>query len=134
MFPRIEGLRLHFINNHEPGDFSALAASSNLWDKPADFDASRFDDLMNSLCVLAEARNITWMGAVRLDASFVNDPAKGWRLGALSFLHSALSFDDAAQEQTEKLELGNVDENIIRNLDGAGSFRANRLQDLAGPE
>jgi len=27
-----------------------------------------------------------------------------------------------------------VDENIIRNLDGAGSFRANRLQDLAGPE
>lgn len=34
----------------------------------------------------------------------------------------------------EKLEQGKVDENIIRNLDGAGSFRANRLRDLVGPD
>jgi hypothetical protein len=29
MLPRIEGLRLHFINNQTPRLFSALAASSN---------------------------------------------------------------------------------------------------------
>jgi DNA-binding CsgD family transcriptional regulator len=110
----------------------------NLWDELADFDASRSDEtlshLMGGLCALAGACNITWMGAVRLDASFVNDPAKGWRPGALSFLHSALPLDTAVREQTEKLEQGNVDENIIRNLDGAGSFRANRLRDLVGQE
>jgi hypothetical protein len=109
-----------------------------LWDELADFDASRSDEalihLMNSLCALAEAQNITWMGSVRLDESFPNDPAKGWRPGVVSFLHSALPLDAAVREQTEKLELGNVDENIIRNLDGAGSFRANRLRDLVGPE
>jgi DNA-binding CsgD family transcriptional regulator len=109
-----------------------------LWDELADFDASRSDEalshLMNGLCVLANAWNITWMGAVRLDESFPNDPAKGWRPGALSFLHSALPLDTAVREQTEKLEQGNVDENIIRNLDGAGSFRANRLRDLVGPD
>jgi hypothetical protein len=30
MLPRIEGLRLHFINNQTPRLFSALAASSNI--------------------------------------------------------------------------------------------------------
>jgi hypothetical protein len=30
MLPRIEGLRLHFINNQTPRLFSALAASSNM--------------------------------------------------------------------------------------------------------
>lgn len=117
---------------------SNMDSIHDLWDELADFDASRSDEalthLMNGLCALAKARNITWMGAVRLDASFVNDPAKGWRPGALSFLHSAPPLDAAVREQTEKLELGNVDENIIRNLDGAGVFRANRLRDLVGPE
>jgi DNA-binding CsgD family transcriptional regulator len=42
--------------------------------------------------------------------------------------------DAAAHEQTGKLELGDVDETTLRNLAGAGVFRANRLQDLAGPE
>jgi hypothetical protein len=36
MLPRIEGLRLHFINNQTPRLFSALAASSN----------SRIDELL----------------------------------------------------------------------------------------
>ena len=110
----------------------------NLWDELADFDASRSDEalsrLMGDLCALAGACNITWMGAVRLDTSFPGDPVKGWRPRVIRHQHPALSLDDAAREQTEKLELGNVDETTIRNLADAGSFRANRLRDLVGPE
>jgi DNA-binding CsgD family transcriptional regulator len=110
----------------------------DLWDELADFDASRSDEalahLMGGLCSLAGARNVTWMGAVRLDTSFPDDPAKGWRPRVVNFLHATQPLDAAVREQTEKLELGNVDENIIRNLDGAGTFRANRLRDLVGPE
>ena len=73
-------------------------------------------------------------GTVRLDTSFPDDPAKGWRPRVFHFLHPAPPLDASAQEQTDKLELGDVDENIIRNLADAGTFRANRLRDLAGPE
>lgn len=109
-----------------------------LWDELADFDAGRSDEalahLMGGLCALARAWNISWIGAVRLDASFPGDLAKGWRPRVVSFLHPAPPLDAKAREQTERLEQGDVDENIIRNLDGAGAFRANRLRDLVGPE
>lgn len=110
----------------------------NLWDELADFGADRSDEalshLMGGLCALAGAWNSIWMGAVRLDTSFPGDPVKGWRPRVIRHQHPAPPLEAAAREQTEKLELGNVDENIIRNLDGAGTFRANRLRDLVGPE
>jgi DNA-binding CsgD family transcriptional regulator len=109
-----------------------------LWDKLADFDASHSDEaliqFMASLCALASAWNATWIGALRMDTSFPGDPIKGWRPHVVRRLYPAPHIDASIQEQTEKLERGNVDENIIRNLDGAGTFRANRLQDLVGPE
>jgi DNA-binding CsgD family transcriptional regulator len=110
----------------------------DLWDELADFDAARSDQalahLMGALCALAGACNISWMGAVRLDTSVPGDKAKGWRPRIVSFLLPAQPLDAAVLEQTEKLERGEVDETIIRNLDDAGVFRANRLRDLVGPE
>jgi DNA-binding CsgD family transcriptional regulator len=130
--------RRTMIQSEQKTTNGGMDFAHGLWDELADFDASRSDEalthLMNGLCALAEARNITWMGAVRLDESFPDDPAKGWRPGTVCFLHPAQPLDTAVREQTEKLEQGNVDENIIRNLDGAGSFRANRLRDLVGPD
>ncbi len=109
-----------------------------LWDELADFDASSSDQalthLMESLCALAGAWNITWMGAVRLDTSFPDDPAMGWRPRVITFLRPTPPLDAAIQEQTDKLEQGDIDETTVRNLDGAGVFRANRLRDLVGPE
>jgi|APLak6261667961_1056064.scaffolds.fasta_scaffold00560_1 DNA-binding CsgD family transcriptional regulator len=109
-----------------------------LWDELADFDASRPDEalfqFMESLCLLVGAWDASWMGAVRMDTSFPDDPIKGWRPHIVRHLHPASQIDTAVQEQTEKLERGDVDESTIRNLDGAGSFRANRLRDLVGPE
>ncbi|HEY8034108.1 MAG TPA: helix-turn-helix transcriptional regulator [Methylobacter sp.] len=109
-----------------------------LWDELADFDASRSDEaliqFMANLCALAGAWNATWIGAVRMDTSFPGDPIKGWRPHFVRRLHTTPHIDTAIQEQTEKLEQGDVDENIIRNMDGVGTFRANRLRDLVGPE
>lgn len=109
-----------------------------LWDELADFDASRSDEalihLMEKLCALAGAWNVSWMGTVRLDGSFAGDPVKGWRPRSIRFLHPSPPLDDAVQEQVEKLEQGIVDITTIRNAEGAGAFRANRLQDLVEPE
>lgn len=110
----------------------------DLWDKLADFDASRSDEallqFMENLCALVGAWDVSWMGAVCMDTSFPGDPIKGWRPHAIRRLHPSPHIDTAIQEQTKKMEYGDVDENIIRNLDGVGTFRANRLRDLVGPE
>lgn len=110
----------------------------NLWDELADFGADRSDQamahLMQGLCALTGAWNITWIGAVRLDASSPGDPTKGWRPRVIRHLHHSPPVDIAAREQTDSLEQGNIDETTVRNLDGAGTFRANRLRDLVSPE
>lgn len=120
-----------------------MGADSNdfihtLWDELADFDAAHSDEalthLMAGLCTLAGAHNILWMGAVRLDTTFPGDPVKGWRPRVMHHLHPSVPLHDAAWEETEKLEQGVVDITTIRNTENAGTFRANRLCDLVGPE
>jgi DNA-binding CsgD family transcriptional regulator len=107
-----------------------------LWDELADFDAAHSDEalehLMGRLCTLAGAWNALWMGAVRLDGTFPGDPVKGWRPGFIRYLYPAPALDDAAVEH-KKLDQGVVDITTIRNVDGAGAFRANRLRDLVDP-
>ena len=109
-----------------------------LWDELAGFDAARSDEalshFMSQLCTLAGASNASWMGTVRLDDSFPEDPVKGWRPRSIRFLHPTPPLDDAVREQVGKLEQGIVDITTIRNVEGAGTFRANRLCDLVGPE
>jgi len=109
-----------------------------LWDELADFDAARSDEalshLMGKLCVLAGAWNIAWVGIVRLGAAFPCDPIKGWRPRIVRYLNPSPPLEDNAREQMAKLEQGIVDVTSIRNAEGAGAFRANRLCDLVGPE
>jgi len=109
-----------------------------LWDELSDFDASRSDEalthLMRHLCALAGARNVAWMGSVRMDASFPDDPVKGWRAPLVRFLRPSLQLDDAARAQRELMKEGVVDITTIRNAEGAGTFRANRLRDLVDEE
>lgn len=109
-----------------------------LWDELADFDAARPDEALNHLmvrlCTLAGAWNITWIGAVRLDATSSGDPVKSWRPRVIRHLNPSPPLADAAQAQAERLEQGVVDITTIRNVDGAGTFRANRLRDLVDPD
>ncbi|BBI99982.1 hypothetical protein FGKAn22_16750 [Ferrigenium kumadai] len=110
----------------------------NLWDQLADFDAAHSDEaltlLMEGLCTLAGAWNVSWMGVVRLDTSFPGDPVKGWRPRLAHFLHPSPPLNDAVREQMDELEQGIVDVTTIRGAEGAGAFRAMRLCDVAGPE
>jgi DNA-binding CsgD family transcriptional regulator len=110
----------------------------NMWDELSDFDAARSDEalahLMNGLCTLVGAWNIVWVGVVRLDTTFPGDPVKGWRPRLIRYLYPSPPLDNNAREQTEKLEQGVVDVTTLRNAEGAGVFRANRLRDMVGPK
>ena len=108
-----------------------------LWNKLADFEASQADEalrhLMAELCDLVEAQNAVWVGAVRLAGNFPGDPVNGWRPRTVVHMQPTRPMLDAVREQTEKLETGDVDETILRNVAGAGTFRVNRLVDLVSP-
>lgn len=105
-----------------------------LWDALADFDAARSDSallhLMRQLCVLAGGCNVIWFGGVRLGASLPGDPLKGWRVRSARFLHPSRVLERTAVEQMKLLDVGPVDVSTIRNVEGAGVFRAHRLRDL----
>ena len=45
-----------------------------------------------------------------------------------------MPLDNHAQERTEELEQGVIDVTTIRNAEGAGTFRANRLRDIVDSE
>ena len=109
-----------------------------MWDELADFDAARADEaltyLMTSLCRIVDAQNALWIGAVRMDANLLGDPAHGWRPRATRFLKPSKLLDSNVKEQARKLEKGSLDETTIRNIALAGSFRVNRFVDLASEE
>lgn len=109
-----------------------------LWDELADFDAARIDEaldhLMASLCDLIHAQNANWFGAVRLADLLPGDPAHGWRPHGMRYLHPTKQAIQRSQELIKQLEQGCLDETAIRNIALAGSYRANRLVDLASSD
>lgn len=109
----------------------------SIWDKLAEFDASRHDDaldyLLRALCDLVDARNASWIGTVRLPATAPGDPIRGWRPRLVRFLHPAEALNAAVKEATARLEDAAIDVTIVNNVAGAGRLRANRLVDLAPP-
>lgn len=110
-----------------------------LWDELADFEAAESDaalgHLMAALCKLVDAQNISWIGSVRLDGALPGDPVHGWRVRHVRFLHPFALADNAVREQIKGLEQGdNIDLTTVRNVAMAGTFRANRLCDLAPAE
>lgn len=115
-------------------DDNRLERIHTLWDELADFDAARIDDalahLLNGLCTLVDAQNACWFGAVRMTDILPGDPVHGWRPRPVRYLHPSSPLNDVAKEQVKLLEQGSVDATTIRNVELAGSFRANRLVDL----
>ncbi len=109
-----------------------------LWDELADFQAAQADEslhhLMRELCRLVDAQTANWIGAVRMDGNIPNDPVKGWRPRTVVHLAPFPQLHESVQEQTRQLEEGEVDITTVRNVAGAGTFRANRLADLVPPE
>lgn len=106
-----------------------------LWDELADFDAAHVDEaldhLMAAVCELIDAQNANWFGTVRMTDVLPGDPVHGWRPRGIRYLRPTRQTDLRFKELVKKLERGSMDETAVRNVSMAGSYRANRLADLA---
>lgn len=109
-----------------------------LWDELADFDAAHateaLDYLLASLCRLVDAQNASWFGAVRMSDIGPGDPLSGWRPRCVHYLHPSTPLDNVTKENIENIEQGRVDVTMVRQVAMAGTFRTNRLIDLASRE
>jgi len=108
-----------------------------IWDTLADFDASKVDEalayLQTRLCELVNAQNADWIGVVHL-VTFPGDPVSGWRPPVVRLLHHNEGFLTSIKEQRKNLELGIVNDVVIRMIGQSGNFRARRLCDLMPAE
>ncbi len=71
---------------------------------------------------------------MRLSGDFPDDPLSGWRPRVISHLHAFPELVKGAQQGAKQIERGEMDTTTIRNVAGAGTFRVNRLADIAPPE
>lgn len=109
-----------------------------LWDELADFDAARADESLNfllaGLCELVDAQNACWFGTVRMTDILPGDPVHGWRPRCVHLLHPTKELDKMIEQHADDIERGETNITMVRNTELAGSFRVNRLADLAPPE
>jgi DNA-binding CsgD family transcriptional regulator len=107
----------------------------SLWDELADFDASRadvaLDHLMAVLAAILDAQNANWFGSVRMADNAHGDVTRGWRARALRYLHPVPELEARTRDAIKKLEQGKIDVSTARNIELSGTFRVNRLVDLA---
>lgn len=105
-----------------------------LWDDLADFEVARTEValtyLLEQLCALANAQTGYWLGAVRVDAASSADPLKGWRPRVIRYLHDDGERRRQFRRLATGLENGGIDPSIVKQLEGAGQFRAARQSDL----
>lgn len=109
-----------------------------LWDGIADIDAASsdaaVDHLLKFLRTELHAQNVSWFACIRMQASRADDPYRGWRPRAVGYLNPNPRLARRTHETLARLERGGSDITDIRNIALAGSWRANRLVDLAEPE
>jgi DNA-binding CsgD family transcriptional regulator len=80
------------------------------------------------------ADNASWMGAVRLDGEFPEDPVGGWRPRVVCYLYPSVRLTDRLRQDVKELERGEVDTTTRHGVAGAGTFRVTRLVDMVPPE
>jgi DNA-binding CsgD family transcriptional regulator len=112
----------------------AHALWDELADRPIEDSEQGMRYLLERLCTLIGAHNASWVGAVRLSGEPPEDPLRGWRPRIVSFLHPFPELIERAEQDVKNLERGDVDITTVRNVASAGTFRVNRLVDLAPPE
>lgn len=109
-----------------------------LWDDMADFDAAStdaaLDYLLRFLCTELRAQNVSWLACIRMQTLDADDPSQGWRPCAYGYLYPDPRLARRSRTALDRVERGGFDITDIRNVALAGSWRANRLIDLAEPE
>lgn len=106
-----------------------------LWDRLAEAGVGaageRIADVMQTLARLVGAQSGYWMGTIRLEG--VSDPVNGWRPRSIWYLNPSKKREEIRKEHVKRLEKGAVFPSIIKNLEKAGTFRINTLQQLVPP-
>jgi DNA-binding CsgD family transcriptional regulator len=110
---------------------SSFIAVSRLWDELAgsedgDAEASRLH-VMARLCDLLGAHDAAWVGAVRAMVH-PDDPLDGWRIAALSYLHTPAMNREILQRMEGRWRRREVDPFNIVSVAGAGHFRVSTLR------
>jgi DNA-binding CsgD family transcriptional regulator len=105
-----------------------------IWDRLADFDATQVDTaleyLLRGLCMIADAQNADWIGAVRLPEALPKEILQGWRPTAVHILHPTEPLVAAIRRESSNIETGFSDEVVANIIAQSGNFRACRLCDL----
>jgi len=113
-------------------------AAHRLWDELADRSIERGDEtllyLLDQACRLIGADTAVWIGAVRL-SDLGEDSLSGWRPRGIFSLHPSTEQVDQVRRRDMKLYArGEPDITTLRQVEGAGTWRVNRLVDLVPPE
>jgi hypothetical protein len=113
-------------------------AAHRLWDELADRSIEHGDEtllyLLDQACRLIGADTAVWIGAVRL-SDLGDDSLSGWRPRGIFSLHPSTEQVDQVRRRDMKLYArGEPDITTLRQVEGAGTWRVNRLVDLVPPE
>jgi|AGTN01.1.fsa_nt_gi Bacterial regulatory proteins, luxR family. len=113
-------------------------AVARLWDELADHEAAQSAGacrhLMAALCGMTGAWNAGWVASVRT-ADDPADPLRGWRIGAVEYLHHEPLNAAAVAEMKARWARREVDPLSLHSLRGAGeTFRAFTLRRAMAPD
>lgn len=132
------------IRMEEPHPLASVDAATaarvfSLWDKMTGVDQSNMDGglkvLLQGLCDLLDTYTANALVAVRMSERKKSDPAQGWRPRHSVHLRMTPQIEDNLKEAKRRFKVDSKrDVTVIRNVASAGTWRANRLRDLAPPE
>lgn len=106
-----------------------------LWDNVAEYGASRTEAalqlLLQELAAMVGAQNGYWMGTLRVSDIADSDPVYGWRPRAVTYLHPSPEREAAKKEHIRRINNGQINPTIVRNLERAGEYRVNISHEMA---
>jgi DNA-binding CsgD family transcriptional regulator len=110
----------------------------HLWDELAGYEAAQSDvalmHLLGTVAEMVDAQNAYWMGAVRMSDD-KRDPLCGWRPRLIRYLRPLPNDEKFSQQRMRSLQRGQtIDEATVAQARQAGTFRANRFQDLVSAD
>jgi DNA-binding CsgD family transcriptional regulator len=121
-----------------PGAMSTvpLQRLGELWDELAELGSSQVERLLERALEqgseLMGAQQAFWMGTVRLGDR--GDPVGGWRPAQIRYLRPRPELEAAFAENRRRIDQGDVDPTIVRNILAAGRFRVSLQSDLLPPD
>jgi len=109
-----------------------------LWNDMADFDVASSDDalehLLRFLHTEFDAENVSWLAAIRVQDDETDYAAQAWRQRAFGYLFPAPELSARVDQEAQHPDSDQADITTLRNIALAGTWRANRLIDLAGAD